>query len=72
MRFSRRWITFGKFVRSLPVHASYCADCLSELEQVMTQTTTNASRRGQNQRFLHRDRRGAFVKLTDYARGLCS
>ena len=31
MRFSRHRIEFRKFVSSLPVHASYCADCLSEL-----------------------------------------
>ena len=30
MKFSRRRIKFGKFVINLPVHASYCADCLSE------------------------------------------
>lgn len=33
MKFSRHRIKFGKFVTSPPVHASYCADCLSELEQ---------------------------------------
>ena len=33
MEFSRHRIKFGKFVSSLAVHASYCADCLSEVEQ---------------------------------------
>ena len=31
MKFSRHRIEFGKFVSRLPVHVSYCADCLSEL-----------------------------------------
>jgi hypothetical protein len=31
MKFSRHQIKLGKFVSSLPVHAGYCADCLSEL-----------------------------------------
>jgi len=31
MKFSRHQIKLGKFVSSLPVHVSYCADCLSEL-----------------------------------------
>ena len=33
MKVSRHRIKFGKFVSSLPVHASYCADYVSELEQ---------------------------------------
>jgi len=31
MKASPHRIALGKFVSSLPVHASYCADCLSEL-----------------------------------------
>ena len=31
MKASRHRIALGKFVSRLPVHASYCADCLSEL-----------------------------------------
>ena len=132
MKVSRHPIKLGKFVSSLRVHASYCADYVSELEQAaavawgslapalspvrasmkslawpmsptepvpgyharavhdrawhdaddyqcvlkalggQVQEHARRRRRGQSQRFLHRDRPGAFVELTGYARRLRS